>query len=304
MRENTLCSFNEVMIKDTSSIAAWVIKNGVSLRLDDIVNEYSRYVDTLNYPNKNLQSMIFVPLSVGGKIVGVIGVQSNKKAAYTDNHVKLLNAIAPFIAIAIENSRAHNELLRLNMELKEEKESLEKLTRKVSQLANHDALTSLPNRLLLGELLDKAILRCQRNGTQLAVLFMDLDNFKPINDEYGHHIGDLVLKEVSLRFKNSLRASDIIARVGGDEFVVLITDIEKPDDACVVAEKLVAALQEPIRVNNITCQLGVSIGIALYPQHGKTGDDLIRYADQAMYATKRASKNNFSFAGTSSIAGI
>ncbi len=278
------------------SFAAYVIRHNKPIRLNDVEHEYGTYIKSraLSFGTET-SSLIYVPLSLAGRIVGALGVQSVQKGAYTDEDVQLLMSLGSFIAVAIENSRTHAELVRLNEELKSEKESLEKLARKVSRIANHDGLTGLPNRLLLGELLEKALHRAKRLSTLLAVLFMDLDDFKPINDRFGHHAGDLALIEVSRRLKSALRESDVVARVGGDEFVAFTQDMENRESARVVAEKLEETLKAPIMVNGIPCTVGLSIGIAVYPGDGKTADDLLRKADEAMYRIKRTGKNGYIF---------
>ncbi|AEJ19033.1 diguanylate cyclase with TPR repeats [Gracilinema caldarium DSM 7334] len=278
------------------SFAAYVIKNKELIKLDNIELEYKKYVEHVSlFGDRKTKSLIFAPFLIGGKVLGAISVQSMKERAYTDEDVELLRLVSNYIAIALENSQNHAELLRLNEALRAEKEALEQLTKKVSRLANHDGLTGLPNRLLLGELLDKAILRAARHETMVAVFFLDLDNFKPINDRFGHHTGDLVLIEVAHRFKNALRAMDVIARVGGDEFVALLTDLQDFESSIVVAEKLLNTLNDPIYIENMPCNLGVSIGIALFPKDGKQGDDLLRKADEAMYEIKRKNKNGYAF---------
>jgi len=278
------------------SFAAYVIEKRELIKLDNIDVEYKNYIENAQHlGGRKTKSIIFAPLVIGGKVLGAVSVQSMKEHAYTTEDAELLRSVSSFIAVAMENSRTHEELLRLNQALRAEKEALEQLTKKVSRLANHDGLTGLPNRLLLGELLEKAILRASRHETMVAVLFMDLDNFKPINDQFGHHAGDLVLIEIAHRLKNALRAMDVIARVGGDEFVALLTDIEDADAASVVAEKLLDALKEPVHVQNTPCHLGVSIGIALFPKDGKQGDELLHRADEAMYQIKRENKNGYAF---------
>ncbi|MEW6564080.1 MAG: diguanylate cyclase [Spirochaetota bacterium] len=280
----------------SASFAAYVIQKKELIKLDDIDAEYKHYVENARHlGGRKTKSMIFAPLMIGGKVLGAVSVQSMKKKAYTDEDAELLRSVSSFIAVAMENSRTHEELLRLNEALRTEKEALEQLTKKVSRLANHDGLTGLPNRLLLGELLEKAIMRAARHETLVAVLFMDLDNFKPINDQFGHHAGDLVLIDVAHRFKNALRAMDVIARVGGDEFVALLTDLENIKAAKVVAEKLLDVLKEPVYVQGTPCHLGVSIGIAIFPGDGKQGDELLHHADEAMYRIKRENKNGYTF---------
>ncbi len=276
--------------------AADVLGRNEALRVDDLAQEYPGYLnaDPLT-AGAHPSSLIYVPLSIGSRVVGAVGVQSPRRSAYNDDDVRLLSALGSFIAVAIENARAHEEVQRLNDELRLEKSSLERLARKVSRIANHDGLTGLPNRLLLGELLAKALSRAARSKKPVAVLFMDLDDFKPINDRFGHLAGDRSLVEVSKRLKAALRDSDVVARVGGDEFVAVAADVEGSEDAKLVAEKLSSAFDQPIVVNGFPCPVGVSIGISLYPEDGKTPDELLRKADEAMYRVKRGKKNGIAF---------
>lgn len=161
----------------------------------------------------------------------------------------------------------------------------------IQHLALHDALTGLSNRTLLFDRLDGAIAAARRRGTSFALFFLDLDDFKPINDELGHDAGDLVLKTVALRLQDSVRESDMVARVGGDEFVLVLQDVHGRNDAMSVAEKTIAALSKPINIDNGLCEVGATLGIALYPEHGEDADTLLRHADAAMYAAKRLGKN-------------
>lgn len=287
-----------IPVDSEDSFAAYVVRNKLPLRMDDAAAEYGAYIrsDRLIFGRKTL-SVIYVPLLVGGRVVGALGVQSAERAAYTDEDVQILSSLGAFVAVALENSRAHTELLRLNGELKSERDALRKLAHKVSLIANHDGLTGLPNRLLLGELLEKALHRAERNKAALAVFFMDLDDFKPINDRFGHHAGDSALIEVARRLKEALRASDVVARVGGDEFVAFAADLDDRDAARVVAEKLIAAFDRPVTVDGVDCRVGISIGIALYPKDGRRVDDLLRSADDAMYRIKRSGKNGLFFFG-------
>jgi diguanylate cyclase (GGDEF)-like protein len=151
--------------------------------------------------------------------------------------------------------------------------------------ALHDALTGLPNRVLLGDRLQQAILSADREKRALALLVMDLDRFKEVNDTLGHHAGDRLLQEIARRLRGALRASDTVARLGGDEFAVVLPG---SSDATDTAVKLVQALEAPFELEGHTLALGASVGIALYPQHGETVESLLRSADVAMYTAKRA----------------
>ncbi len=162
---------------------------------------------------------------------------------------------------------------------------------RMEYLARYDNLTDLPNRALFSGLLQQALALAQRGNSRLALLFLDLDRFKPVNDTYGHRIGDLLLKEAARRMRQTLRASDTIGRIGGDEFVVLLGTAEGELNPLPVGEKLRAALKEPFLLEGHSIQISVTIGIALYPDHGKTELELCHHADLAMYAAKEAGRN-------------
>lgn len=162
---------------------------------------------------------------------------------------------------------------------------------KVYHQAHHDTLTGLPNRLLFGDRLQQAFASAQRQQTLLGLMFVDLDHFKEVNDTRGHHMGDLLLQEVARRMKACLRASDTLARVGGDEFVVVLPALEAPHSARLVANKLCAELRQPFVLEALQVQLSCSIGIALYPESARTRDELINQADQAMYRVKHCGRD-------------
>lgn len=158
-------------------------------------------------------------------------------------------------------------------------------------MAQHDPLTNLPNRALFADRLEQALRSAQRHRTQLALMFIDLDDFKVVNDHYGHELGDELLKQVSQAMTVNLRAADTVARMGGDEFVVLLDDITGPEEAHTVAEKIRHACAQPFQVRQIPMHISTSIGLALYPHDALTDADLIRAADQAMYQAKEAGGN-------------
>lgn len=162
-------------------------------------------------------------------------------------------------------------------------------------LANYDTLTKLPNRHLLMDRVHQAIAVAQRNRSKMALLFIDLDHFKTINDSLGHLVGDLLLQNVAQRFKNCLRRSDTIARQGGDEFVAVLADIGSESEATFIAEKLLESLHKPIEIDGHTLSITPSIGISLYPDDGEDVSLLMRNADMAMYRAKDTGRNNLQY---------
>lgn len=164
---------------------------------------------------------------------------------------------------------------------------------RVQYLALHDALTGLANRVLFFDRLNSAIAAAHRKGGAFALLYLDLDDFKPINDTYGHEAGDLALRTVAERLRGCVRESDTVARLGGDEFVLLVSDAFEEAAAVTVAEKVIAELTRPLPIEGCQHLLGCSIGIALYPRDGEDADGLMRHADAAMYGAKRLGKNRY-----------
>ncbi len=166
------------------------------------------------------------------------------------------------------------------------------LEEEVQQLAFYDPLTQLPNRRLFNDRLSQTLERARRAQSRMALMFIDLDKFKPINDQHGHEAGDLVLQAVAQRLKSCLRASDTAARVGGDEFLVILPDVQTRPDALAVAEKIRIALAQPFLVaDQLSLNASASIGIALFPDHANTVQDLLRLGDRAMYQAKNAGGN-------------
>ena len=195
------------------------------------------------------------------------------------------NILQSEIAIAASGLDAAREgLIQSRARLKEHQAQLERV-------AHYDVLTNLPNRALLAERLSQAI--AQRRKQSLAVLFLDLDGFKEINDTHGHDVGDELLIELSQRMKEALRDGDTLARIGGDEFIAILVDLEQTNDCDAVLRRLLNAAASPVNFGGITIQISTSIGITLYPQDGGDADQLVRHADQAMYVAKQAGKNRY-----------
>lgn len=170
---------------------------------------------------------------------------------------------------------------------------LEQANEKMLQLANHDSLTGLPNRRLLMDHLKSITSYAERNNNKIAIFFIDLDNFKPVNDQFGHRAGDTLLKLVSKRMKQQLNNNEIVCRFGGDEFVVLVPDIPNDNNIKILAHKIVDFMYESFSIEEQNYQLGSSIGISIYPDHGRDIEDLLSKADKAMYRAKIQGKNRY-----------
>jgi diguanylate cyclase (GGDEF)-like protein/PAS domain S-box-containing protein len=170
---------------------------------------------------------------------------------------------------------------------------------RIEYLATHDELTGLPNRVMFGELLKLAIESARRHERRFAVLFIDLDGFKTVNDTLGHEAGDALLKRISARLKDCLRASDVVARQGGDEFVVLVEEVTDTGEVTAVARKILAGVIESASLAGHDCGVTASVGISMYPADARDEKSLMKSADIAMYLAKERGKNNFQFVSSS-----
>jgi diguanylate cyclase (GGDEF)-like protein/PAS domain S-box-containing protein len=162
---------------------------------------------------------------------------------------------------------------------------------KIAQLAHYDVLTNLPNRILFYDRLDQTVARARRYQQKFAVLFLDLDGFKQVNDRFGHHAGDCLLGMVAERLTENVRDMDTLARVGGDEFVFILNNVDHLDNAILVANKILESLCHPFVVNENACLIGCSIGISIFPDDTDDAETLVRMADDAMYIAKSSGKN-------------
>ncbi|WP_413436482.1 putative bifunctional diguanylate cyclase/phosphodiesterase [Sulfuriferula sp. GW1] len=210
-----------------------------------------------------------------------IRAAATREAASGDRMLRLQQANAHLVIASIEAQKLTEQVRAAKVEL--------------DHLAHHDVLTDLPNRLLLQDRLSQAIELARRQRTQLAVMFMDLDQFKHINDSLGHSIGDQLLQSVAQRLVACVRQSDTVSRQGGDEFVLLLPHIEHAEDAALSAQKLLAALVAPHRIDQHDLHISVSIGISIYPDDGQDAETLIKNADTAMYHAKEYGRNNYKF---------
>ena len=215
------------------------------------------------------RSMAMVPLVAAGRTIGLVEVTSARPAAFDERAVELATMLAGEAAMALENARLYDQ---------------------IRHQALHDGLTGLANRVLFRDRVEHAVERCRRNGGEVAILFIDLDDFKTLNDTHGHARGDEVLVAAAGRVAGVLRPSDTAARLGGDEFAVLIEDVVDEGDALGVAMRLAEALRVPLPLGHSTVRVAASIGVALGGAGGETTEDLLRNADVAMYAAKQSSR--------------
>ncbi len=212
--------------------------------------------------------------SSDGAVLGSFAMYYREPRVPTDGQLHLAGVASHMAGIAIERHRAE---------------------RRISHIAHHDALTGLPNRLLLRTALSQAIANAQRHHSLAALLFIDLDDFKRINDSLGHHIGDLLLQAVTHRLHGCVRQGDVLARLGGDEFVLVLCSLSQAGEAAMVADKVLKELERPFAVDGHELHAGASIGIGMYPSDGQDVDALMRSADTAMYHAKENGRGNYQF---------
>ncbi|MCC4115993.1 diguanylate cyclase [Aromatoleum toluclasticum] len=211
-------------------------------------------------------SWLAMPLIAQQDTIGALVLKSDPGIHYSDRDKELLHFVAEQIAIAIDRAQLKSDLLRA---------------------ARYDELTGLPNRRLFNDRIKSVVARCVRNQSRLAVLYIDLDDFKQVNDSLGHANGDLLLQEVARRLQRCVRGTDTVARLGGDEFVILLENVQTPDDARAVADKIREAVSHPVDLDTCVLRTQASIGIAVYPEHGQEVERILQHADAAMYADKR-----------------
>jgi len=222
-----------------------------------------------------------VPLIKSGESVGVILFFLSKSTAMDKEIIALLTRIGKNVSFALDN-----------FDRVDEKNQADE---RIRYLATHDDLTSLPNRVMFNQLFERSIKLARRDGHKCAVLFIDLDRFKVVNDSLGHSAGDTLLVEMAKRLRDCVRDSDVVARLGGDEFVIMLDKISHRDEVAGVARKILAALRLPIMLGGHECRTTGSVGIAVFPENGGDSLTLTKNADIAMYLAKEEGKNDFRF---------
>ena len=215
----------------------------------------------------NSSCWLGVPLNSKNGTIGALIVKSVPGGErYTEQDKELLQYVCAQVATAIERKQLHARL---------------------QQMAQYDQLTQLPNRGLLRDRLKASLALARADGGRMALLYVDLDRFKDVNDTHGHVVGDMLLQAVANRLKGCVRETDTVARIGGDEFVVLLHSIHASEDAGRVSEKILQVLAQPLRLDGHNLNINISIGVAHFPEHGTEEQQLLRHADEAMYTAKR-----------------
>ncbi len=264
---------------DSNNIFHYIFKTGESLLLN--YNKYKRMIDRGDFNSydviTNKQVWLGVPLKVENKIIGSMVLQSyTDPNLYSKKDIKLMEFVSQQIATAIERKQAEEKLKFLSL---------------------YDYLTKLPNRVLFYDRMKQEIAYARRERKKFSLMFLDLDNFKEVNDKFGHDIGDQVLQGVAKRFRKLLRKTDTICRLGGDEFIILLPRLAQARVNTVdVARKIFSSLSEPFLIKGNQINITTSIGIALYPDDGEKGEILIKSADKAMYLAKKEGPNNYHWA--------
>jgi diguanylate cyclase (GGDEF)-like protein len=223
-------------------------------------------------------------------IIFVTAINKEKKYVFKGYDVGAVDYLFKPVNIDILNSK-----VRIFVDLYRQKIIIKKQASSLKKLAFYDPLTQLPNRTLFFDRFNQALIKAKRNKSIVSLLSIDIDRFKNVNDTFGHDVGDLLLKEVAQRLTCLLRSSDTIARMGGDEFAVIITDISTIHNVSTVAQKAINLISKPFHLNDYTCSVGASIGIALFPSDADNIEQLTKNADIAMYHAKNKGRNNFQF---------
>jgi diguanylate cyclase (GGDEF)-like protein len=250
----------------TGRLCAEVIRSGLPILLTPgQENSHEGFEMLVSGPNS--PCWLGVPLNSKNGTIGALIVKSIPGGErYTERDKELLQYVCAQVATAIERKQLHARLQRM---------------------AQYDQLTQLPNRELLRDRLKASLELARADSGRMALLYVDLDRFKNVNDTHGHAVGDMLLQAVANRLKGCVRETDTVARIGGDEFVVLLHSIQAAEDADSVAGKILQILAQPLRLDGHSLNIQVSIGVAHYPEHGTEEKQLFRHADEAMYTAKR-----------------
>ncbi len=255
-----------------------VAREGVMLVVNDVMS------DPLFEDQRWEGSIISLPLKIGTKVLGVMNVALRRPHNFNENEIQALKFLGGQAAIAIQNANLYEQA---QQEISDRK----KAEKAIQHLANHDALTGLPNRRLFNERINLEISRSRRNKQKIGIMLFDLDHLKNVNDSYGHNVGDLLLQAVAQRLLGLLRKSDTVARMGGDEFLLILPEMNQPEDAILTAERILSALSTPFLLDSHEVLITTSIGIVFFPDDGEDANSLIKKGDISMYIAKEKGGN-------------
>ena len=271
-------NFNGYRMKIRNSLSGYCIGAGEVIYCHDTEND--ERVNKEATRTINIRSMVVAPLFYEGNVIGVLKVSSSEPRAFTKRDAQTLLLMASLIGPAIAHQQDY--------------EDKQKLLTERSFMALHDGLTNLPNRRLFMEMLQAATLRAQRSGKPMALMYMDLDGFKKINDELGHQAGDHVLVEFAVRLRSVMRKTDFVARMGGDEFTIIAENLSNIEtDLAIIANKVISVMQEPFKVAGMEIKLTTSVGVSTSANGQYPIEELIKQADDKMYLAKQYGKNRF-----------
>jgi diguanylate cyclase (GGDEF)-like protein len=271
--ERTKSTKLPIVVPAGKTFTSYVIRSGKPLFVTDKEAQKLIKAGKIEIVGARSKIWVGVPLKTSKGVIGVLVVQSyTDPNLYNEKDLEILKFVSGQVAIAIERKRFEEQ---------------------ISQLAYKDVLTGLPNRQQFNEHLNLALKHANRNKQKLTVMFLDLDRFKDINDSLGHSVGDLLLKSVGKRLKKTLRECDIVSRMGGDEFLLLLEKTARVQDASKIAKKILKVFKKPFSIDGRKLSITASIGIAIYPKDGKDIDTLMKNADIAMYHVKDTGRNNY-----------
>ncbi len=278
-----------------ASVVQYVARSKETVNLHDATKSTLFAADS-SIVKRQCKSLLCLPIINRGELGGILYLENNLAPhAFTRTQTRILQLLTTQAISSLEISRYYARVQNLNRSLEEEIEERKRTESKFEFLANHDALTDLPNRRLFQDRVNQAILRADRNGGRVAVLFLDLDQFKNINDTLSHHVGDLLLQQVAQRLSKVVRQEDTLGRLGGDEYVLLMEGDFNLRDLSKVSNKLLGSFSETFHVQGHDLYPTSSLGISIYPDDASDADQLMRNADAAMYQAKQMGRNNFQF---------
>jgi diguanylate cyclase (GGDEF)-like protein len=278
-----------------ASVVQYAARTKETVNLDDAAKSTLFAADS-SIAARHCKSLLCLPIINRGELAGILYLENNLASrAFTRTHTRLLQLLTTQAISSLEISRYYAKVQNLNRSLEAEIEERKRTESKLEFLANHDALTSLPNRRLFYDRAKHAIQRVHRKGGRVALLFLDLDQFKNINDTLSHQIGDRLLQQVAQRLAVLVREEDTLGRLGGDEYVLLVEGDFDLNDLSTIASKLLAIFQQPFHVEGHDLYPTGSLGISLYPDDASDADQLLQNADAAMYQAKHLGRNNFQF---------